>query len=351
MLHTLQSPKDLWLPGFISLRKVSVGAPSQPDPEKTVARVGEVLPLFLLPNLETVYVRGLTIDGIEARDWATNGPRSSLYRLPNNSSSVRNICFDETHRTLVRLIIENIIEACRQLETFVVKSCEISNFDGISTRLVEKHGPTLENFFCYGDVSELKACGGAWFETTKNYLTNPISIKILSVDIVTLAKGALIDHRWDGHELYDVVKANRFDNRGDSNELVRYFEEYVGLHLASLETLIVQVQHGTAFTETDFRRIDEAFARLLQPTNDSNRNGDEANEVNTEKLLCPYLKRLYLDLVIAAGPSANDFGLLQRIALFSKTREQASRRGIGAYVEFGAAERYMQELSDGIFKL
>jgi hypothetical protein len=284
---------------------------SRPDPEKVIARIGEVMPLFLLPSLETIYVRGLALDRIESADWRDEGPRSMLYRLLRDSSNVRNVCLDHTTGRSIKYILDNIIEGCTALETFIMRDCEINDLHDVATRLAEKHSSTLQTSFHCSKVQTLTGTNDE-----------------------TLGRAHF-------RHLYGVKTLAMVLDEGE-HDMSLNIQEFLRPYSRTLKVLIVQGGDGFAFEQDQVQHIDEAFAHLLSSPNDE---GDSLDETKS----CPLLKHIYLSPIIEAASTLDEDANEQRTSLLPGITKDARLRGIEVHTERNARKKFMQSVFGDIF--
>jgi hypothetical protein len=237
-----------------------------------------------------------------------------LYRLLRDSSNVRNVCLDHTTGQSIKHIIDNIIEGCTGLETFIMRDCEISDFPDVITRMAEKHGSTLQTSFHCSKVQNLTGTKDKMFG--RAHFRHLYGVKILAI----------------------VVDDGEHDMR-------RSIQDFVRPHSRTLEVLIVQTGDGYAFEQDQVQHIDEAFAHLLSSPNDE---GDSLDEIKC----CPLLKHIYLSPIIeAAPPTLDEDENKQKTLLLPETIKHARLRGIEVHTERDAGKRLVQSMFGDIFKV
>jgi hypothetical protein len=271
------------------------------------------MPLFLLPSLETIYVSGLALDRIESADWRAEGPRSMLYRLLRDSSNVRNVCLDHTTGQLIKYIIDNIIEGCTSLETFIMRDCEINDLHDIAIRLTEKHSSTLQTSFHCRKVENLSGTNDEMFG------------------------------RAHFRHLYGIKTLAMVLDEGE-HDMPRDIQDFLEPYSRTLEVLIVQAEDGVPFKQDQVQHIDEEFAHLLSSPS------DEGNSL-VETKSCPLLKHIYLSPIIEAAPTLDEDENEQKTLLLPETIKQACLRGIEVHTERDAGKRLVQNMFGDIFKV
>jgi hypothetical protein len=236
-----------------------------------------------------------------------------LYRLLRDSSNVRNVCLDHTTGQSIKHIIDNIIEGCIGLETFIMRDCEISDFPDVITGMAEKHGSTLQTSFHCSKVQNLTGTKDKMFG--RAHFRHLYGVKILAI----------------------VVDDGEHDMR-------RSIQDFVRPHSRTLEVLIVQTGDGYAFEQDQVQHIDEAFAHLLSSPNDE---GDSLDEIKC----CPLLKHIYLSPIIEAAPTLDEDENKQKTLLLPETIKHARLRGIEVHTERDAGKRLVQSMFGDIFKV
>lgn len=315
--NVIKLPQPVWPPSLTSLRQLAIGLPFPDDRGRAILTSKGVLPLFLLPNLETVYIRGLATT--EQHFDEAEG-RRKCNTIPSDSSSVQNVCLEAIFGIDGVYAICNIIRACRRLETLILSSCEIPcDFDLIPTELKQWQSKSIRTFFPCGDLSVLRSNRGALYDKSDMELG---SLVVLPID----ANEILLDVQF--HEYHSGDKLSRreaceaaFD---DMNSFTR-----------GRETLVLHALGHTLCSRREdveyVSMLDEYFASLVKPE-DGKTHG---------------VKQMYLDKAVGRFVSR---GLVEsRSASFPRTREAAERCGIRVYCDEGAFDQFGDEMCRRIF--
>jgi hypothetical protein len=215
----------------------------------------------------------------------------------------------------IKHIIDNIIEGCTGLKTFIMRDCEISNFPDVITKLAEKHGSTLQTSFHCGKVQNLTHTKDEMFG--RAHFRHLYGIKTLTLAIV-LDEG--------------------------EHDMTRSIQDFLKPYSRTLEVLIVQAEDGSAFEQHQVRYIDKASARLLSSPSDE---GDSLVETN----FCPPLKHIYLSPIIEAASTLDEDDNEQKTLLLPETIKQARLRSIEVHTERDAGKTFMQSVFGDIFKV
>jgi hypothetical protein len=236
-----------------------------------------------------------------------------LYRLPRDSSKVRNVCLDHTIGQSIKYIIDKIFEGCTGLETFIMIDCEINDLHDVATRLAEKHSSILQTSFHCGKVQNLSCTNDE-----------------------TLGR-ARFRHLYGVRTLAIVVDDGEHDMR-------RSIQDFLRPYSRTLEVLIVQAEEGSGFEQDQVQHIDEAFAHFLSSSSDE-------RDSLVETKYCPLLKHIFLSPIIEAAATSDDGDNGQRASLLPETTKEARLRGIEVHTEMHASKRFMQSVFSDIFKV
>lgn len=313
----------MWPSSFASLRQLALGLPTDGQSERDWIPGRDILPLFMLPNLEAIYIRGLAVadDEMEAID------ASREYdELPTASSPVRHVCIEAAFRDCAEHVIANIIRACGALETLVLSSCDLRyNFDWIPQELVLRKS-SVKTFLPCGDVSRLRGyCGSTYGDMWKELR----SLEVLPMELDELAFQAGCLETQDKNALRDGV-ATTFERMPGNIGNPRVLVLHGNVDPITLGNGIEQSRELIGF-------IDEGLARLIF----AQRNFAETEDGDRT------LKALYLDKAVDTL-LAHDL-VETRAAAFPKTREVAEQLRISLHCEEGALDRFANETCRPIF--
>ena len=307
-------PEPVWPASLMSLRQVALGLPSADEDGEATLRSKKILPIFRLPNLETVYIRGL--DTRDQGDDDTDALSSShLEILPERSSSVRHVCLDGGSGGFtndLQLAISNIILASRELETLVLSSCRIeADFDHVTSHLGRWQMYNIKTFFTCGDVSHHRGYRGALYEETYASLR---AQNFVPLDLEELEGFATVHNRDNQQGLNAGLRATLEDIKeeiGDAHTLVLYAQDVVGREFLDW--------------------LDEGLASLMTPAGET---PDELKTMFLDKTVDALVKREVVE---------------ERALAFPKTMEAAARHGHTVHYEEGALDRFAREMCQGMF--
>src|ERR1700760_482882 len=99
-----------------------------------------VAPVFLLPNINKIYLGGLWISDA---DFAYDPISLEIpdVGVPSASSSVEHLFIERAgNGEEIKFAVNTFVGFARALKTFIVKDCEFNDFDVIIGTLGEKHG-------------------------------------------------------------------------------------------------------------------------------------------------------------------------------------------------------------------
>ncbi|GAB7359123.1 hypothetical protein MBLNU230_g5191t1 [Neophaeotheca triangularis] len=265
----------------------------------------DVLSVFLLPNLESVYLRGLAAEGF----WdESDGFRSQIEKLAADSSPVRHVCLESwADRNCTVAPICNIILACQDLETFILSSCEIpSDFDRVTTELSSRG--RLACFFVCGDVSRLR---GYWGEMYNHPDNRSVSCQILPVELEELECYGL---PWSPH---DKVEGSE-----------KWYEIFTSVLSGydGLETLVIH-SNDTRPSRREHDEVDEGLARFITEGRDN---------------AVPKLESICLDKVVEHLLAMNI--VEEASEAFPKLQRAAKERQITTHLELGSLDRFADGL-------
>lgn len=122
--------KPVWPAGLMSLRRFVLGMTTVFEDTR---RSTELLPIFTLPTLEAVHIRGLEVTETEVEGINV---LSDFGPLASKSSSARHLCLEDVVGYHAEHAVGNMISACRNLETLVLCSCDMPhNFDWLPSQI------------------------------------------------------------------------------------------------------------------------------------------------------------------------------------------------------------------------
>lgn len=318
-----QMPQPVWPSSLNSLRQFAIGMPSPRDRGRPILTSKRVLPLFLLPSLETVYMRGLTMTDYEEEKHAASG--SSGFRdfsaIPARSSSVQHVCLEAVAGDRVEPVC-NIISACRRLETLVLSSCNLaSDFDQIPSMIKEHQALTLRTFLPCGDLSGLHGYRGEMFEERVDM--KALKILPLCQDEIMMSFDLALSRA-------DRPRQEAIAAESEKWEMEIHDPETIILHgTGSFIALQDQGQEGHG---QDVDALDDILAGLVTAKSSSDRS--ESHSVYLDKVV---------DVVLSHGP------MEPREAVFARTRQAGARCGVRIHYEEGALDRFAEGLCRGLF--
>ncbi|KAL9106409.1 MAG: hypothetical protein Q9227_008551 [Pyrenula ochraceoflavens] len=326
ILHIRNLPSSVWPPWFLSLRKVTVGRPLHERIDRDMESLSPigVLPIFLLPGIETISLRGLTYDPYEGNDlddahnWRLRG-----FSLPTGSSSVKHLLLADVHNDCLRTVISPIIQAAKSLESMCFRDCEFHDFNIAANELAKYQGESLQTFVFGGDYDALRGyrCSRFFPEELEGG-AGLKKIKILTLETSDIRLNSMSCCSPNGEN--DGLSGNMTESH---NVFVEYMDQSAIPECVkeNVEILILQQDRYDLLNRNDVRAIDHGLCKLLQ-------DGQ-----------CPNLKALYLD---KNKPNVHSIELDE--AHFARTMECGKQRGLEVHVQAGSTDHYISEICDNI---
>ena len=315
----------MWLLGLQSLQYVAVGL--HPDDiyyvDRTPLDPWNVGPLFLLPNIESLYIRGLQCDADDDDD---EGAERLALLLPAKSLSVQHLCFEEAKTHNIKYYVSIFIACPKDLKSVVFKNCGFNDFDRTVEDLAKHQGQSLETLLLCGDGDELK--GYRCSKSPPESLDGLKIIRTLTVDIEDIRLSSMGEYHTNGDE--DSMSGNV----AKYHDFVEYFQTAIP---TSIETLVFSSNRYEPMNAVDVRAIDDALLQLIV------------------RQQCEHLKSIHLE--------AFHRGVRRSIAWlggwspietwFPKTIDAGETYDIRIYTADvgGSTERCISAVCDGLFDL
>ncbi|KAF2668717.1 hypothetical protein BT63DRAFT_440818 [Microthyrium microscopicum] len=235
-------PQPLWSPGFQCLQHIIIRSPIEPSEPVSEIDAMNVASVFLLPNISSIYLRGLAFHGAaaEAGTWAAD------LRLPKRSSTVQHLFLELAQGGEVKYAVNTILASAKCLKTFILKDCEFNDFD-ISIGILAQDTPqsTLETLLWSDEPGWLTGYRCSKFDPDE-VVQHMGSIRILTLDIFDIFLG------YEGR-LSGIVENSNQDS----------FVTWLGYSLnCYLETLVIKC--SDRLSEADLRAINDAVVELMQ---------------------------------------------------------------------------------------
>jgi hypothetical protein len=373
-VHELNPP--LWLPNFENVRTAILGVPfSSWDAEEIgMLSPANVAPLFLLPNIKTVYLGELyEPDNADV-------PFGIILELPESSSSVEHLFFERAHPAGVKESINEFIRSAKGLKSLIVKDCEFNDFDARAGWAVKSgRGITLQTLLWSESDGDMRGYRSRKFNV-EEIVPSMHGIRILALDVEDVLNGCSAGY--SSEYCTDIVENYDFTHA----DFIEYFQWLVGDCLRGLEVLVFKLFDATICAGT-VRVINAAIVELIKLNFDEDRavkededtNGSETSaeeqeqedgEADGEEMIEEELevvevdedrndgnyepfRSIYLDEVVASvyDESIGKHNATLGSSLFEEAALRGSEHGITLHVEDGATARYFRKVCDGILSL
>jgi len=272
-------PQPIWPPGFENLHTIIIGGPfssvSAPsldhgflvDPIERLS-AANVAPLFLLPHLRSVYLRGLYEDRYDVEPF---GPD---FTLPEKSLSLEHLFLDRAHPEAVKHAINAIIKSAKALKSLIVKDCEFNDLDHMVGCADSSSGNanTLETLLWSEEEGDLRG-----YRSSKFYVDETVpgmySIRVLALDMSDVLQCCTV--RYSDKECADKVEGYEFSH----TDFIEYFQWLVSDSARSLEVVVFKVKYGVFF-EAAARVINDAIIHIVK---DAFEEGEEEEDEEDEE--------------------------------------------------------------------
>ncbi|KAI9709466.1 MAG: hypothetical protein M1820_003226 [Bogoriella megaspora] len=304
-------PEWIWPPGLNSLRAILIGFPPIYYDDLVAANVA---PIFLLPNIRTIYLAGLFAadeddDGLDV-DWDWN---ETL--LPEKSSTVEHLFIEAASSEAAKYAVGRFVQSAQTLKTFIVKNCEFTDFDALVGHVSKHHDKTLETFIFDDDEGQMRGYRCSRFIPEECFdRSNAVRIFTVDIEDVRLESLRYSDDRQDGLT-------------GEAGQRAAFIERFSCSVPENVEVLIYR-SAGHPLYKDGIKEIEDALVQLV------------------EKESCPSLRNIYLDeILISARYRQDQKDCIQRIVQWGK------RHSIEVAVDPGSTQRYIAEVCDGLFDL
>jgi hypothetical protein len=374
------SPQPSWPPGFDNLRTIMIGVPFADVTKEPVALLtpSNVAPLFLLPNINAIYLQGL----YEAE--YVEDPFGSDFYLPEHSSSVQHLFLERAHPECVKNAVNAFVKSAKSLTSLLVKDCEFNNFDMTVDFAVNEHnGGALQTLLWSEEEGDLRG-----YRSSKFYPEESVSamrhVRILALDIEDVLNGCSAGY--SSKEYEDKVEDYDYSHA----DFEEYFYYLVGDE-KGIEVLVFKID-STLVSAGTVRVVNDAIVALskwheddweeaeeeVEEEEEERKEGEEGREagqdesehtgedesedklgqededkVGTNEETGISHLHIYLDEVVARvvkeGTEVRDaeFGR----SLFEEAIRCGREHGITLHLDEGATSRYFKDVCDGLFKL
>ncbi len=250
-------PDAVWPPSFQSIRQVAVGFGLDPGFDRPDCKISPlvVAPLFLLPNIETIYIRGLYWDNESP---GIPNPREPIshFALGKKSSNIQNIYFEDAWENDVSDVVRMLTNSARSLKLVVFKKCNFNNFDSIVGDL-----PSCLDTLIVIDDTELRGYRCSSFRPEE--LNGSKALKTVTLDMSDVRLDSLYVYNNNSDAASDGLSGN-----------VAGYHDFV--HFVS-ETAIPESVEVVIFTWSDrglkykdVAAVDDALVELIQSNHCTN---------------------------------------------------------------------------------
>lgn len=274
-------------------------------------------PIFLLPNIRNIYLKGLYLDR-----WRGGGWKWNEALLPRQSSSVAHLFIEEATPGPVKYAVTRFVASAKALRSFVVKNSDFDDFDIIVYNLAQEHGQTLETFIYIDEENGLRGFPCIKFMPRPGgvELDQLNAIRIFTINMSDVQLSAL--RRCTKDELH----CGRINLRG----FAKFFRQLANSVPKNVEVLIYRNSSG-GWKKDEFEAIEAAFAELFE--------GEGYSDY-------PNLRTIYLDEVFVACDLC---GLIAAEQCSKWLVQMGKQHGIEFIFDPGSTERYVTEVCNTLF--
>jgi hypothetical protein len=305
-----------------------------------------VAPVFLLPNINKIYLGGLWINDADI----INNPILSIPGLgiPPASSSVEHLFIERAgNGEQVKFAVNAFVEGAKALKTFIVKDCEFNDFDNTVGILGEKHGGTLETLLFGDENGDTRGYRCSKFIPDED-LNHYNSVKTITIDMEDIRLGSMsmeVDGEEDNASSSDNEdESGNWELRSGNTGTHAGFVEYIQYCIPSCtEVLLLRMDiKWHRLRGGDFRSIASGIITLL-----------ESDILELEDLVHIYLDEVIDCCIDPTKPKveyqqqATDPALAR--PYFEKTLEFCEERGIELHLDSGSTSRYIDEVCADLF--
>lgn len=270
--------------------------------------MANIAPVFLLPNVRNIYLGGLFQDEEDERDNA-----DGTWDLPPAKlSSVERLYIEAAAPDSISERITTFVSWAKALLAFVVKGCELNDFDLIVDQLGREHGETLETFVFDSEEGHLsgyrcsifsldECCGG--FRKLRIFTVDMADVRLDSTHI----------------EHANSLTYGMGEKVGSHEHLVKYFATCIP---DSVEVLIFRCSE--ILNKHDMDAVGDGLTELLERGKHSN------------------LQTVYLDEVLESTNGDVE-------ECYDRLIQCGKEYCINVVVGQGSTGAYIEEISDALF--
>jgi hypothetical protein len=316
--------QPIWPPGFQAMRTIVVGLSSL----KTGVAVGKksplhplvVAPLFLLPNVVSIYIAGLKHDDDDDDDEL--GEDSAITLRPG-SSSVQHLGFEDASPWHVKHAITKFIDSSRNLKSIVFQDCNFDDFDTTIDDLADSQGDSLETLIYCGDLTQLRGYRCSKF--LPEHLSGFKKLRTVTIDGWDIKLGS----SWN---LESKLRDGKCAKSAAHDHFAEYFRSAIP---ETTETLIMTVAYWRVLNEKHARSVDDVLARLIEAGSH------------------PRLKEVHLEAAVNAAEIdvSKDSLDSPRKLWFRHAAEVGKAHGVTVHTAEGSTEAYTKSVCQKLFDL